>query len=44
MTHVYMHAFLIFQTCKIWFTSQTDASQHYAGKKHLKAAFGTKIK
>ncbi|XP_003427169.1 zinc finger protein 346 [Nasonia vitripennis] len=32
------------EICKIWFTSQTDASQHYAGKKHLKAAFGTKVK
>ncbi|XP_058798782.1 zinc finger matrin-type protein 3-like [Phymastichus coffea] len=28
------------EICKIWFTSQTDASQHYSGKKHLKAAFG----
>ncbi|KAJ8679400.1 hypothetical protein QAD02_015187 [Eretmocerus hayati] len=28
------------EVCKIWFTSETDASQHYAGKKHLKAAFG----
>lgn len=27
--------------CKIWFTSQVDATQHYAGKKHMKAAFGT---
>lgn len=26
--------------CKIWFTSQTDATQHYAGKKHMKAAYG----
>lgn len=28
------------EVCKIWFTSQTDATQHYAGKKHNKAAFG----
>ncbi|XP_012174225.1 zinc finger protein 346 isoform X4 [Bombus terrestris] len=26
--------------CKTWFTSQTDATQHYAGKKHIKAANG----
>ncbi|KAF7995637.1 hypothetical protein HCN44_006744 [Aphidius gifuensis] len=25
------------QTCKAWFTSQIDAAQHYAGKKHAKA-------
>lgn len=25
---------------KTWFKSQTDASQHYAGKKHIKAALG----
>ncbi|XP_011495130.1 PREDICTED: zinc finger matrin-type protein 3-like, partial [Ceratosolen solmsi marchali] len=28
------------EVCKTWFTSPTDASQHYAGKKHLKVAFG----
>ncbi|XP_015430222.1 PREDICTED: zinc finger protein 346-like isoform X2 [Dufourea novaeangliae] len=27
-------------TCKTWFTSQTDATQHYAGKKHIRAANG----
>ncbi|XP_076242080.1 zinc finger protein 346 isoform X2 [Calliopsis andreniformis] len=26
--------------CKTWFTSQTDATQHYAGKKHIRAANG----
>ncbi|XP_015609305.1 zinc finger protein 346 [Cephus cinctus] len=26
--------------CKTWFTSQTDATQHYAGKKHVRAANG----
>ncbi|XP_015120816.1 zinc finger protein 385D isoform X2 [Diachasma alloeum] len=26
--------------CKTWFTSQADASQHYAGKKHLRATTG----
>ncbi|XP_066597413.1 zinc finger matrin-type protein 3-like isoform X2 [Prorops nasuta] len=26
--------------CKTWFTSETDAQQHYAGKKHLRAAHG----
>ncbi|XP_015511996.1 zinc finger protein 346 [Neodiprion lecontei] len=28
------------EICKTWFTSQTDATQHYAGKKHLRAANG----
>lgn len=28
------------EVCKIWFTSETDATQHYAGKKHNKAAYG----
>lgn len=28
------------QICKTWFTSQTDATQHYAGKKHIRAANG----
>lgn len=28
------------EICKTWFTSQTDAIQHYAGKKHLRAATG----
>ncbi|XP_014214532.1 zinc finger protein 346-like [Copidosoma floridanum] len=33
------------EICKIWFTSMTDATQHYAGKKHLKAVYGhTKTK
>ncbi|XP_074107388.1 uncharacterized protein LOC141532788 isoform X2 [Cotesia typhae] len=27
--------------CKTWFTSQTDAAQHYAGKKHIRATTGT---
>lgn len=26
--------------CKTWFTSQTDATQHYAGKKHIRAVNG----
>ncbi|CAG5092174.1 Similar to znf346: Zinc finger protein 346 (Xenopus laevis) [Cotesia congregata] len=26
--------------CKTWFTSQTDAAQHYAGKKHIRATTG----
>ncbi|XP_063985710.1 zinc finger protein 385B-like [Diachasmimorpha longicaudata] len=26
--------------CKTWFTSQADASQHYAGKKHIRATTG----
>ncbi|XP_076161387.1 zinc finger protein 346 isoform X2 [Ptiloglossa arizonensis] len=26
--------------CKTWFTSQMDATQHYAGKKHVRAANG----
>ncbi|RLU26963.1 hypothetical protein DMN91_000762 [Ooceraea biroi] len=26
--------------CKTWFTSPTDATQHYAGKKHVRAANG----
>lgn len=30
----------VFQICKTWFTSQTDATQHYAGKKHIRAANG----
>lgn len=28
------------QICKTWFTSQTDATQHYAGKKHIRAVNG----
>lgn len=28
------------EICKTWFTSQMDAAQHYAGKKHMKAAQG----
>ncbi|XP_033219313.1 zinc finger protein 385B-like [Belonocnema kinseyi] len=28
------------EICKTWFTSQMDAAQHYAGKKHIKAAHG----
>nr|KAF7416544.1 hypothetical protein H0235_011075 [Vespula pensylvanica] len=26
--------------CKTWFSSQIEASQHYAGKKHIRAAHG----